>query len=184
MLKVEKCGVRLRKLGKCRKITDSPLGFLWLLDECLEHSMYSVDTMGWQMHGASCREMDRWSLWVLLSLCDIHIVLCSQVKVTKKILGTFPEQCWQSLEKWACHVAQGLWEFLSVAHLECDGHFTAPYLKARLQKEVLPLPPSPSLFSSEEVLKCTTCSNFYKLKEKFFWFFKACKSNSNSKMMP
>lgn len=39
-------------------------------------------------------------------------------------------------------------------------------------------------FSREDVMKCTTCSNFYKLKEKFFWFFKACKSNSNSKMMP
>lgn len=93
MLKVEECGVHLRKLGKCQKITDYSSGFLWLLDKCLERSMYSVDIMGWQVHGASCREMDRWSLWVLPSFCDIHILLCSQVKGTEKTLETFPKQC-------------------------------------------------------------------------------------------
>lgn len=56
-----------------------------------------------------------------------------------------------------------------------------PILKATMQKEVFPLPPptsSPSSLSMlprEEVMKCPTCPNFYKLKEKFFWFHKACK---------
>ena len=92
------------------------------------------------------------------------------VRDTKKTLGTFPRQCWQNVEKLICHIVQGPLDFMLPVRVSSQTlWFTLQLPISKLgckRKSFHCLHPLP-FFQR----RCTTCSNLYKLKGKFFFGF-------------